>query len=181
MYHAMVDIESLGTDYGSVILSIGAVAFEPYDEDIKESKFHVNIDLADSLPKGFTIDGETFYWWWNRDAKARAAIVIPEPKPVLRSLLDLLDWYHFSQCEAAWSHRFDMELLGAYHKKLAIDTPWGYRGERDIRTLLGLAGRFGYKKDQTRDKEKHHPLWDALRQAKEIQTANSYILKGETL
>ena len=66
----MIDIETLGTDPGSVILSIGAVEF-----DLKTGKtgeeFYQWIDLESSSNKGFSVSAGTIKWWMMQNKKAR--------------------------------------------------------------------------------------------------------------
>ena len=180
MYHAMIDIEALGTDYGSVILSIGAIHFDPHGNFIGSGEaFHKNIDITDSLRSGFHVDGATIYWWLDRDTRSRNALVTPKPIDAYSALVMLYQWYRAYDCKAAWSHRFDMELLGAYAIGVHTKLPWSHRQELCIRTRLEAAAKFGYLPEKVRDKDKHHPVYDATRQAKQIQIANSFILKGE--
>ena len=180
MYHASIDIEALGPNSGAVVLSLGAVSFDPHGNYIgSQFPFHVNIDITNSLQLGMHVDGDTIYWWLDRDTRSRNALAKPEPVLAETALEDLHCWYKMHHCVAAWSHRFDMELLGAYSARLAIKLPWSHRQELCIRTRFEAAAKFGYMPEKVRDKDKHHPVYDATRQAKQIQIANSFILKGE--
>ena len=46
--HCMIDIESLGVVPGSIVLSIGAVMFNPYEEGAVGATFYGVIDTVDS-------------------------------------------------------------------------------------------------------------------------------------
>lgn len=68
----MVDLETLGTAPGSVILSIGAVRFDVEEGLLDE--FYVNIDVESSQRLGLTIDGATVMWWMKQSDAARAKL-----------------------------------------------------------------------------------------------------------
>ena len=75
MSRIMVDLETLGTAPGSVILSIGAVRFDVEKGLLDE--FYVNIDVESSQRLGLTIDGDTVMWWLKQSDAARAKCRTP--------------------------------------------------------------------------------------------------------
>lgn len=62
MSHVMLDLETLGRGPGCVILSIGAVTFNPFGEGYKH-EFTCNIEPEISKQLGFTVDPDTVAWW----------------------------------------------------------------------------------------------------------------------
>lgn len=147
MIHFMIDIETLGTKPGSVIASIGAVAF-----DAKEilHVFDVTIDMEDAQQHGLTIDAATVKWWLQQSESARGALTVNcwALEPALNGLSNFID------CERRragvmdpnsiriWAKpvMFDIPLLEAAYRATGIDIPWHYREPRYLRTLLEAAG-----------------------------------------
>jgi hypothetical protein len=72
MKDIMLDLETLGTKPGGIILSIGAAQFDLKKGLIDaDNTFYENIQISDSVEKGFTITGETIEWWFKQDDNAR--------------------------------------------------------------------------------------------------------------
>tara|TARA_R110000851_G_scaffold45642_6_gene111582 strand:- start:33 stop:362 length:330 start_codon:yes stop_codon:yes gene_type:complete len=73
MKHIMVDIETLGTDSNSVIISISAVAF-----DIVTGKFgnvfEVGISILEQAIHGGVVDNDTITWWASQSKSAKKAL-----------------------------------------------------------------------------------------------------------
>jgi hypothetical protein len=83
MKDIMLDLETLGTKPGGIILSIGAAQF-----DLKE-----NIQISDSVEKGFTITGETIEWWFKQDDNARLSLFEdPRPTKIKFALEEFARW-----------------------------------------------------------------------------------------
>jgi hypothetical protein len=61
MINVMVDIETLGTEPGCVVLSIGAVAFDKEMGFVED--FYEVINTVDSFSEGLTYDNDTLAWW----------------------------------------------------------------------------------------------------------------------
>jgi DNA polymerase III epsilon subunit-like protein len=60
----MIDIETLGTEPGSIITSIAAVPFNRNGEMGKA--FYMNIDIQSSIDAGLTINAETLKFWMEQ-------------------------------------------------------------------------------------------------------------------
>ena len=58
MYNVMLDLETLGRTYGSVIRSVGAVVFDPYSDRMGE-KFYRNVDRKSCEDVGLKVDPDT--------------------------------------------------------------------------------------------------------------------------
>lgn len=164
MRHAMVDIETLGTRPGSVILSIGAVRF---DESGLGEQFYRAIDVFDSLMHGLVVDPDTVGWWREQSAVARGAL---KPALPLREVLAGFTAFVTKPpvpCVWAKGPDFDLVMLGAAYRALGMKQPWSYRNARDVRTMLALAPLGG----QLVPGVKHNALDDAVYQAEQVRTA----------
>ncbi|POO54357.1 hypothetical protein CPJ18_02345 [Agrobacterium rosae] len=62
MLDLMIDIETLGTAPGSVILSVGAVTFNAETGEFGEG-FYAAVEPQSAVDMGLTIDVSTLKWW----------------------------------------------------------------------------------------------------------------------
>lgn len=167
----MVDLETLGTAPGSVILSIGAVRFDVEEGLLDE--FYVNIDVESSQRLGLTIDGATVMWWMKQSDAARAKLSEGSGEDVGVALGKFLAWANKdSPVDELWGNGadFDNVLLASVGRKLSEDPryagAWGsvrpslYRQNRCYRTLKNLS-----KIPFTKPVVAHDALEDAKAQA----------------
>ncbi len=123
----MLDLETLGTAPGSVILSIGAVKF---NENGVYDDFHIGINIQSCLDAGLTISGDTLMWWMDPERNdARAQWVDPSfDKFVLPSALhQFSNWVFTPHSEIEmWGNgaSFDNSILGAAYDKIGLQAPW---------------------------------------------------------
>jgi len=174
-HHLLIDLETLGTKPGAVVLSIGATRFrfgEPLD--LERDTFFVRIDPRDSQEHGLTIDADTMMWWLEQgDAARKAAFFQSSPRDVYDALVEFDTWARpMSYLDGIYgnSPSFDLSLLAALYE--AVNTPkhWSYWQERDVRTELALYRRAGIDVDGIHNgiREdypnliKHHALDDAI-------------------
>lgn len=140
----MLDIESLGTKPGSVVLNIGAVAFDPVS-GVFGPDFKVHIDVAESLSRGFTIDASTVEWWMQQGPEARAASFGADLKKetLFSALVDFTTFFRVTAAaKNVWSHgpAMDAVCLEAAYRNIGASAPWSYRDVRCTRTIYDLAG-----------------------------------------
>ena len=141
----MVDIETLGTDVDAVILSIGAVLFDPsrWTDKLIISSFEAHIDPADCQRLGMTIDANTALWWMDADrAEAREALL--EHKHTWLDLWSALDQFHVwfgDQSMPVWGNgaTFDNVILRNAFERCGRVVPWNFRHDRCHRTFKSLA------------------------------------------
>lgn len=170
----MIDLETLGTDPGSVILSIGAICV-PGPEVDRYEQFYTRIDPLDALYRGLSIDPKTVEWWRNQSQTAWRASVLGGGS--LEGALDAfslwLEKLRAGQESAAtgvslrlWgdSAAFDLGLLKAAYKVSGLPVPWHYREEYCYRTLRQLKNS-----DKPKAKLQHDALSDAKAQLEHLR------------
>jgi hypothetical protein len=160
----MVDLETLGVNSFSVILSIGAVRFEAGPMQAMEP-FYQSIKLESALACGLKIDPSTLVWWLGQGKEARQVFTDPEAVALPIALDAFTDWYN-SRPDRLWgnSASFDLGLLANAYKACQKELPWKFYNERCYRTLKGLP----IAKDVTMPKRvgtHHNALDDAITQA----------------
>lgn len=167
--HIMVDIETLGTRAYSVILSIGAVAFN-FDSppDLKKS-FYRNIELSETSQSGRTITYTTVGWWFQQPDNAIKGLLTPKPVGLREALVDFEKFIHKNlgkKC-AMWANgaTFDLSILRNVLEQHKLSV-WHYRQEACMRTLRHMEHLVGLKwSDESTVGIKHNALDDAIRQA----------------
>lgn len=139
MTHMMVDTETLGRKPGCVILSIGAVIFDPFDAKKEQYTFERRIDIASQLLIGFTIEPETLEWWQKQSEEAKNSLlgVTHQIKHVMG---DFQLWCKNQQVDRVWAQgaNFDPPILEEAFKLCDLQLPWRYSQPRDTRTVYDL-------------------------------------------
>ena len=54
----MIDVETLAVDWNAVVLTLGAVKFDPYTNEVTD-KLHIRLDTESQVSKGRTICEDT--------------------------------------------------------------------------------------------------------------------------
>lgn len=167
--HIVLDLETLGTEPGCPILSIGACAFDL--EYVNTHFFYRKIHLAYQPTDKISVD--TLKWWMGQDRAAQAAAWIEgEDAENYYAALQLFGIWVDSMRKSAgesgitvWgnSSSFDNEILRAAYKHCGVDAPWNFREDRDFRTLHALY------KDKVPEPTflglRHHAKYDAIHEA----------------
>lgn len=160
----MVDMETMAVTPDAVILTLGAVHFNPYGNGIGEKLyFRVNIDDQDVL--GRTVDPSTLEWWGKQDPAIMEEAFSEKDRIPLVEAMDKFHKFAWG-CSHFWSHgaTFDLVMLENIYRQIKKPLPWNYWQLRDTRTLFDL----GYDPDMPTG-SKHDALQDAIRQAVGVQ------------
>ena len=162
--HLMVDLETMAVSPRSVILTLGAVHFNPYGTGYSD-KIYFRIDIDDQDKLGREVDPNTLTWWSQQSPEIMEEAFSPDDRV---PLVDAIDKFHkFAWgCSAFWSHGsvFDIVILENIYQQLGKPVPWQYWQIRDTRTLFDL----GFDPDMP-TAAKHNALEDAIRQAAGVQ------------
>lgn len=176
MPHVMVDIETLDTVQSAVVLSIGAVVFDPFSNELGE-KFYMEFvdDLSDQQKRGRTISGDTVRWWMQQGAAAKQIFADPAPHGVTRvtTSVGLAEFSHFMARSGGkevqlWGNGadFDNVIIGSLYDAYEMRKPWSFGKNRCYRTLKRV---FGEGVSLSREGVHHNGLDDAVTQATHLQ------------
>lgn len=166
----MIDIETMGTRIGSPILQIGAVYFDWDGNTYKE--FRTNIELADSIDKGFIPQGETVEWWMKQNNSARHGLFY-QTKP-LRTALTAFNMF-IKNNTRVWSHAtFDFVHIVYAMEKVGIKPKMHWRQAMDIRTMVALS-RVKPSSVSRYDCDAHNALIDCYRQIDYLCMCNDQV------
>ena len=164
----MIDMETLDVLPTATILTIGAVKFDPFGDDINEpdcEKFYVKVDIDSCDRLGCTVSQSTLDWWSQQEQAAQDEAFSPDGRIDIVDAMNQL--YKFCWgAKRVWSHGagFDVIICENLFRKIGKAVPWSFWEVRDTRTLFDLGI------DPNRPPVlKHHALEDAWNQAVGVQ------------
>ena len=179
----MIDLETLDVLPTATILTIGAVKFDPFGDDVNDpkcEKFYVRVDVDSCDRIGATVSQATLDWWASQSQEAQNEAFDPENRIPIQDAITQL--YKFCRgAKRVWSHGagFDVIILEHYFRKIGKAIPWSFWEVRDTRTIFDI----GINPNRP-PVLKHHALEDAWNQAvgvqnvyKKLRTASS--INGE--
>ncbi len=168
----MVDLETMAVSPRSVVLSLGAVHFDPYSTGILD-QIYFKIDLDDQDKLSREIDPNTLDWWAKQDPAIMEEAFDPNGRIPLVKAMDQFHKFAWG-CSAFWSHGagFDLVIIEDVYKQLGKSLPWNFWQLRDTRTLFDL----GYDPKMPKE-SKHDALADAIRQAIGVQNVYQQLNK----
>jgi exodeoxyribonuclease VIII len=164
----MIDLETLATSPDAAILTIGAVKFDPFGDDVNDpkcTKFYTRVDLDSCDKIGLVTNDDTIAWWANQSKEAQDEAFGETDR------VDIVDAMHqlYKFCWGAkrvWSHgaTFDIVICEHIFRKIGKAIPWSFWEVRDTRTLFDI----GINPNRP-PVLKHHALEDAWNQAVGVQ------------
>ena len=136
----MLDIETLSTRPESVILTLGAVKFSPWDQEVNtETGLYLRIDVDEQLQLDRHVQQETVDWWGKQAEEVREEALGEHERTRLGDSVDQLNRFLVG-AENIWCQgpAFDIVILENLYRQLGRPTPWQFWQIRDSRTLFGV-------------------------------------------
>lgn len=166
MTHVMGDTETLGTKPGCIILSLGAVVFDPHSGELKDT-FYRNIDEGSCRAAGLVDEKDTLEFWAKPENAGAREMLREDTRPLGDVLLEFNAWWKAVRGRFFWCHgaTFDAPILDAAYGALLLDAPWAYWDVRCCRTVLAMSNR---RPERVPRDVLHHALDDARAQARAI-------------
>lgn len=140
MRNVEIDLETLGTVPGSIILSIGAVLFDPATGALGK-EFYCVISKQSSEFFGMTHSVSTLEWWTKQSPEARKVLTEAEADDAAYMDVALERLTAFIPKGAkVWSNgaNFDQPLLAVAYDRIGGTVPWEFWNGRCHRTLVAL-------------------------------------------
>ena len=175
----MIDLETLNTTPDSTILTIGAVKFDPFGQELKDPRmdsFYAKVDLDSCDRIGLTTSDDTIAWWANQSKEAQAAAFDTEGRVDIEEVFARL--YKFCWgAKRVWSNgaTFDIIICEHVFRKINRACPWKFWEIRDVRTAFDLGIN-----PQRPPVTAHHALEDAWNQAVGIQNVYNTLRTSTT-
>lgn len=176
----MIDLETLATSPDATVLTIGAVKFDPFGDDVNEptcQKFYVRVDIDSCDQLGLAVSDDTVAWWAQQSQEAQDEAFHPDNRVHIVEAMHQL--YKFCWgAKRVWSHgaSFDVVICEHIFNKIQKAVPWKFWEVRCTRTLFDI----GINPERP-PVLKHHALEDAWNQAvgvqnvyKRLRTASSF-------
>jgi len=166
----MLDIETLGTEPGCAIVSIGAVWFGP---DGIADEWYRSIDLESCQIYGLTIEAGTMLWWLDQGNDVRGQLAGgTHIDTALRRLNEEID----TDTEVwACPPAFDCIILEAAYDHVGLPVPWEHYQRRCYRTVREEVGL----PDLDREGDHHNALDDARYQARRLVASDEVVVDDE--
>lgn len=174
--HIMLDLETLGRKPGCVILSIGAVAFDPHGQELPEipfDSFHLGVTIKSCYEAGLKIEIETLEWWLTQGEAVNELSKLPK-HGLITALHKFVTWWTTVKGDYVWgnSATFDPPIISAAFEAVGVERPWHFAAVRDCSTIYHTA--YGEQRHAVPFPDggvKHNALHDAWRQAVAVQRA----------
>jgi len=164
----MLDIETLGTRPDAVVLTFGAIKFDPWAEEIDGDKgMYLRIDVDEQSQLGREIQQETLDWWGKQDPAVFEEALGEDDRVSVTEFLDQLNRFLVG-VDNIWAQgpAFDIVILENMYRQMVRPTPWQFWQIRDSRTLFAVHGD---PREKGREAA-HNALMDCFYQAQGVQT-----------
>jgi len=175
--HLMVDLETLGLADDAVIVSIGAVMFDPRGKDTEDSlddTFYVRISAESAQRAGCTIDAGTVMWWLNQSHDAQRELISEDQTSFNLAITAFGQWIYRSRPPPTrvWAkgYDFDISKLRDAFKRASELWPIHFASSRCVRTVTELADPEG-ELPEIGVGVAHNALDDSKRQVLSVQRA----------
>lgn len=133
----MLDIETFGNTSNALVVQVAMQYFNRNTAQLGAS-LYVNINVEESMKKGFEINEETLAFWEQQPKEVFDSLQV-NPLSCEDAAHQIKKFIEFGS--KIWCHAtFDAPIMGNFFNKLDIKLPWGYKNVRDIRTLVELSG-----------------------------------------
>lgn len=168
MNNLMLDLETLGIRPGCIVISIGAVLFDP-DSGALGQPFYSVISAWKSKESGLEENEDTINWWKRQSKEARKTLIeatddqAPDPVDVFREFNEYIHDFSDPKKVLLWGNGsdFDNAILVAAYEKLGAPLGWNTFNHRCFRTLKNMRPEIKV----TRSGTHHNALDDAITQA----------------
>lgn len=182
MLDVMIDLESLDTGPNAVILTIGAVSFNPKSMGIVE-RLELRPTIEDQTEThSRIINDDTLRWWSEQSPDAIEEAFGDGGRSSFNECMEALYKFCWNR-RAVWSNGagFDVVACESAFKQTLTERPnpipWPYYTVRDTRTLYEVAG-VSLKDKKYGSKTTHRAIEDAEHQAIVVQDAYRNLIKA---
>ena len=137
----MIDLETLGVEPDSVIITLGAIKFDPYTDEDPHSGLYLRCDIEEQSEKYHrTIDENTLEWWGKQKPEIRdEAFGEHEDRVNMEQLTKAINKFCVG-VDQLWCQGplFDYAILQNLYKGVGKPCPWNFWQIRDSRTLFAM-------------------------------------------
>ena len=148
--HAMIDIETLGTNPDCVVLSVGAVKFDPYTGNEPYSKTLWRPSADEQLKADRSVDQGTLEWWGKQADHIREEAFSEFGRVDLDMFFKDLNRYLVG-VDKIWCQgpQFDMVILEDLFRQFNHHRNWAYWQVCDCRTIFNMMFEHAFLRKST--------------------------------
>lgn len=179
----MTDIETMSTEPNAAIVSIGACAFDPLqNQSIEEldERFYTTISLQTCVDAGLHISAGTVEWWLKQSPDAQAALFAEPHRQLRTACTEFRMWADDlrPKITSCWANDpdFDYVILREAYKAVGVMWPFAFWMNRSCRTIKDLAWPNGDTPDFRAGTLHHRADDDAAAQALMVQAAHHILM-----
>lgn len=161
----MIDIETLGTKPDCVVVTFGAVKFNPHTNTTGPGMY-LRLNADEQIARGRSVDDDTMHWWMAQPEEVREEAIGDGTRCDIDDFVKQLNKFLVG-VDAIWAQgpAFDMVILENLYHQWGYPQPWMYYQIRDSRTLFKVHGD-----PRIKGREGHHnALADCEYQAQGVQ------------
>ena len=166
--HGMLDLETLGVDPDTAIMTLGAVKFDPYTDAEPHSELYMRLDIEEQTEVyQRTINDDTLAWWASQSQAIQDEAFGDHERVQSDNLTKQLNKWCVG-VDVFWCQGplFDYAILQDFYAQMKTPVPWNYWQICDSRTLFNLMPTDPRKSIQA---DLHNALADSYYQAKCVQ------------
>ena len=139
--HGMIDLETLGVEPDSVIITVGAIKFDPYTDEEPHNGLYLRCDIEEQSEQlGRTIDDNTMEWWTKQPQNIQdEAFGEHKDRVNMDQLTKALNKFCVG-VDQLWCQGplFDYAILQNLYKNIKKPCPWNFWQIRDSRTVFSM-------------------------------------------
>ena len=142
----MFDVETLGKESNSVMLSLAAIYFDPDSrpshEELRKSAIFIKFDVADQMRRLNRKVGKTTMQWWAKqcDNVRRKSFDVSNDDIVFEqgyeNLRKWADSKNDKSCYVWARGNLDQLVMDSFEEQLEIEPLWPFQRWRDVRTAI---------------------------------------------
>ena len=137
--HAMIDIETLGTEPDCVVLSVGACKFDPFTNVEPHTRTLWRPSADEQMNAGRSVLESTLEWWAKLPKHIQDEAFSEEGRiPLDQFFKDLNKWLW--DVDKIWCQgpQFDMVILENLFKQFDHHRRWAFWQVQDCRTIFNM-------------------------------------------
>jgi hypothetical protein len=137
----MLDLETLGFRPECVILTFGAIKFDPYSLKEPGPGIYHRIDVDEQVALGRTIDEGTIEWWGTQPEDVREEALGEDGRIGLTEFAASLNKFLVG-ADNIWAQGpvFDIAIIENLFLQMGLPVPWQFWQISDSRTLFKVHG-----------------------------------------
>jgi len=165
----MIDIETTDIKTSTIVLTVGAVKFDPCSTEEPFEKRHWVLEIDEQSAAGRTMSESTMEFWANQPKEVQEAAFTETGRIPLDTFFKELNKWMVG-CKSVWAQhpQFDLIILRDLYDQFGHHYNWPFWAEQDSATLFKLMPKSPLKGI---NKALHNAAEDAYWQAKCVQIA----------